>query len=114
MVTIPMVKLFLGIPQEDTLQDELLAEIIADANAIVLEYIGESALPTSLTWVVREMVITRYNRIGSEGLASVSEEGRSENYAQDLYNFGAYTTYLNSYINRQLGRPSGNGKARFL
>lgn len=112
-VTVENLKLYLGIPATDTVQDGLLAQILADASALVIGYIKEPAVDPSLEWVVREMAITRYNRIGSEGMKSISEEGKSETYAEDLYGFSAYSPFLNGYMETR-GLLSGRGRARFL
>ena len=103
------VKLYLGIT--DTLQDPLLTQIIADAETLVNDSVSAETLPESLQWIVREMAISRFNRIGSEGLKSESEEGRSATYADNI--FDAYVPYLDEYLQKS-GGTSGRGKARFL
>ena len=43
------------------------------------------------------MAVERYNRIGSEGIASESVDGKNVSYED---NFGNYKTYLDDYIFR--------------
>lgn len=89
-----IVKLYLGI--KDTLQDELLEQIIKDTTASVQSYINEDYLPEQFQYVVREVAIVRYNRIGSEGISQETEEGRSATYGTDP--LSPYHSTLDKYI----------------
>lgn len=103
------VKVYLGI--EDELQDSLLQQIIDDAIQRVCGYINEQILPLQLEWVVRELTIIRYNRIGSEGTKTDSEEGKSATYIDDP--FEQFVSTLDKYVEDN-NKPPTKGKARFL
>lgn len=105
-----IIKTYLGIT--DTLQDELLAQIITDYTTRVNNYIGEDILPARLEWIVRELSIIRYNAVGSEGFKSESEEGKSFTFTEGDP-FLSYLIYLDQYINSQTGIKS-RGKVKFL
>ncbi len=102
------VKVYIGI--QDELQDTLLLEIIKDMTQRVTGYIGDEALPTKLEWIVKELTIIRYNRIGSEGAKTDSEEGRSATYVDDP--FLEFVPTLDKYIEDNQ-KPPVKGKAKF-
>lgn len=108
MLTI--VKTYLGLG--DSLQDGLLNQIIGDYTKRVLNYIGEETLPESLNWVVRELTIMRYNRIGSEGYKSESEEGKSLTFKEGDP-FEAFRDDLDKYLESK-NKPTGTGRVKFL
>ena len=85
------VKILLGISEND----ELVHEIIELTKDKILNYINETELPNELEFVLVELAIQRYNRIGSEGIASESVDGKSVSYDDD---FEAYKPHLNFYM----------------
>ena len=87
------VKVILGI----TDNDELLIEILNITKSKILNYINKSELPMELEFVLIELSIQRYNRIGSEGIASENVDGKSVSYEAD---FEGYKVYLDDYINK--------------
>ena len=87
------IKTLLGISDNE----ELINEIIELTKSKILNYINETELPKELEFVLVELAIQRYNRIGSEGIASESVDGKSVSYEDD---FEKYKTYLDDYIHR--------------
>ena len=85
------VKILLGISEND----ELVHEIIELTKDKILNYINKTELPFELEFVLVELAIKRYNRIGSEGIASESVDGKSVSY-EDV--FENYKPYLDDYI----------------
>ena len=83
--------------------DELIYEIIELTKSKILNYINEVELPLELEFVLVELTIQRYNRIGSEGIASESVDGKSVSY-EDV--FKSYKPYLDDYISRS-GKSKG-------
>ena len=49
-------------------------------------------VPSDLSWVIVEVMVKRYNRLGSEGLLSQSAEGLSMTF--DSSDFEAYASIL--------------------
>ena len=93
------IKTLLGIPDND----ELIYEITELTKSKILNYINEVELPLELEFVLVELTIQRYNRIGSEGIASESVDGKSVSY-EDI--FENYKPYLDDYISRS-GKSKG-------
>ena len=79
-------------------QDSLIEEIYNIATQKILNIIGESTVPTELEWIVTELTIERFNRIGSEGIQSESVDGKSTTYNDN--DIEKYMSYINNYINR--------------
>ena len=76
---------------------ELIYEIIELTKSKILNYINKEELPKELEFILVELSIQRYNRIGSEGISSESVDGKSVSYEDDFEN---YKTYLDDYIFR--------------
>ena len=89
------IKVLLGISNNDN--EELLNEIVELTKSKILNYINKSELPLELEFVLIELSIQRYNRIGSEGIASENVDGKSVSYEAD---FEGYKVYLDDYISK--------------
>lgn len=108
--TLSKVKLLLGI--KDELQDELLTLLVSDSQERLVSYINQDSdsdikFPTGIDWVLREITVRRYNRIGDEGKTSSNESDVSVSWRDD--DIADYATYLNKYRKKRGGR----GIARF-
>ena len=93
------IKVMLGMGNNELLtdNDELLLEILDITKSKILNYINEAELPKELEFVLVELAIQRYNKIGSEGVASESVDGKTTSYEDDFKN---YKQYLDDYISR--------------
>lgn len=87
------IKLYIGI--EDSDSDELLFDIVEDVEAFICNYVNEASVNESLKWIVKELSIARYNRLGSEGLSSESIDARTNQFNDYL---SEYKPYLDKYI----------------
>ncbi len=103
-------KLMLGISTDDTSKDDLLKLLISSATARLKMLLGGAEPPESLAYVVREIAIIRFNKIGSEGLASHTVEGESMSFNED--DFAAFTDEIQAYLDSQ--KDNTRGKVRFL
>lgn len=103
-------KLMLGIDVNDSDQDEKLNLILQNTNARLKLLLGGIEPPEALQHIILEVSIIRFNRIGSEGMASHSVEGESLNYAED--DFAAFTDEIQAYLDSQ--KESTRGKVKFL
>jgi hypothetical protein len=70
-----------------------------------------TAVPNDLDYIVDEVAIARFNRIGSEGMASESMDGHSATY--DSSDFNAFERDIVDYINAHAPDVK-KGKVRFL
>ena len=88
------VKVLLGITNNDN--EELLREIIEITKSKILSYINEIEIPIELEFVLVELSIKRFNRIGSEGFTSETVDGKTMSYEES--EFEGYEKYLDDYI----------------
>ena len=77
--------------------ENLIYEIVNITESKILNYINATEMPKELEFVLIELAIQRFNRIGSEGIASESIDGKSVSYDDD---FVGYKHYLDDYISR--------------
>ena len=93
---IDRIKLLIG--TSDSSEDEdLISEIIEITKSKILNYINKAEIPNELEFVLIELAIRRFNRIGSEGIASESVDGRTTSYEDD---FESYKQYLDDYMSK--------------
>ena len=85
------IKTLLGI----TDNDELIYEIVEITKSKILNYINKEELPKELEFILVEMAVSRFNKIGSEGFSSESTDGKSISYEDD---FEIYKQYLDDYL----------------
>ncbi|WP_230397982.1 phage head-tail connector protein [Novisyntrophococcus fermenticellae] len=109
MTTLDDVKLLLGITDSD--MDGKLNLIIRNAEKQILAYLpdGIGFVPDPLQYIVTELAIVRFNRIGNEGMASYSQEGESITYGDDI---APYLSAIQAWISTQ--ESNNRGVVRFL
>ena len=71
---------------------------------------GVETTPPQLEYVVIEVSIIRFNRIGSEGVSSHSVEGESQTFTDD--DFKAYSKDIQAFLERQ--KEGTKGRLRFI
>lgn len=72
------IKILLGLTDDN--KDDLLTVLIALCKDEAIDFCNLEEYSTKLDSAVIGMVIERYNRIGTEGVSSVSSSGISESY----------------------------------
>ena len=87
------IKILLNI--QDDAQDELLSTLMGLCREEAYVYCNLPAYNEKLDFVVIQMVIERYNRIGSEGAISQSSSGVSADY--DSFYSDKVVRLLNKY-----------------
>lgn len=102
------IKLLLGISKEDESTDSLLNTLISLKSQRLKLALSSEVIPLSLEYIIIELVIAHYNKLGSEGLAAESVEGISRTYSND--GVDELTPYREA-IDIFLGKSSG--KFRF-
>lgn len=105
------IKILLNI--SDDKQDDLLNLIIKDSKDRLTGFINQDgmysiAYPVALDWIVRELTVRRFNRIGDEGKKTSSENDISSSWIEN--DLSDYVVYLDKY--RQ--KTGGRGIARFI
>lgn len=79
-------------------QDELLSELINITQEKIISYLNVGEIPKSLSWILVELVVQRFNRIGSEGLTTESVDGKQNSYIED--ELSPYKVYLDEYASQ--------------
>lgn len=103
-------KLLLGIDLTDTDRDDLLKLIISNTTARLKIFLGGIDPPEDLDHIIIDVAISRYNRIGSEGLSSHTVEGESQSFTEN--DFDEFTDEIQAYLDSL--STSSRGKVRFL
>lgn len=103
-------KLMLGISADDTSIDEKLLLIISTATARLKLLLGGIEPPDSMKYIIREVAIMRFNKIGSEGVTSHTVEGESLHFVDS--DFAAFADEIQAFLDTQKGNV--RGKVRFL
>lgn len=104
MNTLERVKMFLGIKDND--RNDLLNEIIWFNETKLTGYIGVSSLPLDLEWIVVELSIERFNKMGNEGISRQRIDSNDLTFEDS---FSKYLVYLDEYMNKKNKR-----RVRFL
>ncbi len=103
-------KLMLGIASNDTDRDSLLNLIISSATGRLTTLLGGLEPPESLSYIILDVCIRRFNRIGSEGMESHTVEGESITFSAS--DFAGFEDDIQAYLDTQ--NENARGKVRFL
>lgn len=107
--TLVTLRTLLGIPDDS--RDALLTTIVSAVQARLLLLLGgASEVPEGLAYIVPEVAVIRYNRIGSEGMSSHSVEGETVAYADN--DFAGYMGEIEAYLDEQ--QTTKRGRVRFM
>ncbi|MFP3357585.1 phage head-tail connector protein [Planococcus sp. SIMBA_143] len=103
------IKRALGLPlgTENTEDDFLLEQFIEMySNALMLE-INETTIPSQLDFILVEVVVSRWNRRGSEHLKAESVDVVSNTFYEDI--FSPYKFFIETYKSNQKPVPIKTG-----
>ena len=103
-------KILLGIPLDDITLDEKLNVIIRSTQSRLKALLGGMDGPEELAYIVTDVSVIRFNKIGSEGLSSHSVEGESLSFLEN--DFAGYMDDIQAYLDKQ--KDATKGKVRFL
>lgn len=95
---IAMVKPIIGVELDDTSIDVVLSSIldITIPEALILIQPKTPKIPLELDFVISQILIIRYNRIGSEGKVSSSQDGYSETW-HERSDFDPYKPIISAW-----------------
>lgn len=94
---------------DDSAVINVIEDCVDVATSRLLVRIGAEVVPEQLGYIVREVAIKRYNRIGSEGVASHTVEGESQSWNED--DFEPFEADINAYL---ASIHNGKAKIKFL
>lgn len=101
-------KTLLGITGTDL--DTKLQLLLDFATSRLTLLLGGIEPPESMEHIIVEVSVNRFNRIGSEGMASHSVEGESVSFTTD--DFSAFSDEIQAFLESQ--SESKKGRLRFL
>lgn len=103
-------KLLLDLTDSDSELDGKLNLIIEQSKKKVLAYLPNVTLvPDELSYIVLELSVVRFNRIGNEGMTNYSQDGESIAYGDDMSN---YEADIKAWLLKQV--DNDRGVVRFL
>ncbi len=93
--SIERIKTLLGI--EDELQDKALKIIIENVTSHLSSMIKKD-VPEKLNFVIEEIAIRRFNRLGTEGMKAESVEGHKIDFYDLEKDFVPYLDIIDQYV----------------
>lgn len=103
-------KILLGIPENDTSQDSKLNLILSGTRSRLKALLGGQEPPDTLNYIITDVAVIRFNKIGSEGLSSHTVEGESLSFSDN--DFAGYMDDIQTYLDSK--KEAKKGKVRFL
>lgn len=102
MAVLENVKKLLSI--NDDKQDELLEIIInnTEKRLISLLPVDIEEVPERLEYIIEEVAVKRFNRVGAEGMTQESVDGRSNTFQAN--DFDEYMDVIDQYTPRTTGK----------
>lgn len=103
--------LLLGLSDvEDDVKEKV--QTIIDLTEQRLELMLGTAVPSALSYIVVEVAIARFNRIGSEGTSHHSVQGEAMTWADD--DFEPYKDDIQAWLDAQDDPTITRGRLRFI
>lgn len=104
----------LGLENVDEALEEKINNIISLTESRLKNLLGgASSIPDALGYIVVEVSIRRYNRIGSEGLASHTVEGETMTWPDD--DFTPYNDDIQAWLDANPEEAeTSRGRVRFI
>lgn len=103
-------KVLLGLDKSDTTLDEKLGLLLTSAEGRLKLLIGAEVVPSQLAYIVTEVAVIRFNKIGSEGLATHTVAGEHMTFVAD--DFSGYKADIQAYLDGL--EDTKRGRLRFL
>lgn len=101
-------KLMLGLSDDDL--DNKLTYILDTTASRLKVLLGGIEPPEELEYIIIEVSIIRFNKIGSEGISSQSVEGESLQFSDN--DFAGFLDDIQSFLDNK--KEIGKGKVKFL
>ena len=94
------VKALLGLTDDS--RDSLLNSLIKLVSARLCTFLGVKEVPDELSYIVTELTVRRFNRIGSEGFKQHTLEGEAIQFESD--DFSDFAADINAWKEKQEGQ----------
>lgn len=102
----------LGLENPTTAMRDRVETIVELTEQRLMLMLGQSTIPEALSYVVVEVTIARFNRIGSEGLSSHSVQSESMTWSDD--DFKPYLNDIQTWLDAQEDPQTNRGRVRFI
>lgn len=89
---------------EDNKKDKLLETLISLKGRKLNGALGSENVPVELEYIVIELVVNHYNRLGSEGVMTRSVEGISTSFADSAKELEPYEDAIAKFLNKTSGQ----------
>ena len=89
---------------EDNKKDKLLETLILLKGRKLNSALGSETTPVELEYIIIELVINHYNKLGSEGVSIRSVEGISTHYADSANELEPYSKAIAKHLNKNTGQ----------
>ncbi len=104
-------RILLGLPEElDEATEKMLLTILKAAKQRLKFKLDGLEPPEELNYIIVDISIKRFNRIGSEGTTIHQVEGESRSFADD--DFAEYEEDIKRYLDKQ--KDVQKGRMRFI
>lgn len=103
-------KEMLGFAEDDTGIDKKLNLILHNARQRLKNLLGGINPPSELDYIILDVAVIRFNRIGSEGLDAHTVEGESLSFSEN--DFEGFSSDIQAWLNSQ--SKNTRGKVRFI
>lgn len=107
------IKRRLGIAPDDTKEDDLLSDLVEDAESYFKGLTGEATIDNKYGYMIENVVYKLYGRKGSEGVTSETVDGYAVTYEDWDNLFKPYMAILNKDFGLD-GSQRQKGKVTFL
>ena len=107
------IKRRLGIAPDDTKEDELLSDLVEDAESYFKGLTRETTIDSKYAYMIENVVYKLYGRKGSEGVTSETVDGYAVTYEDWDNLFKPYMAILNKDFGLD-GSQRQKGKVMFL
>mgnify|MGYP000902497658 CR=1 FL=1 len=82
-----IIKGLLGLEEADTSKDKKISDIVILVSKRLNMRLGTTEVPTELEYIVIEVSIARFNRIGNEGMSSYSQTEENISFSRMFEEF---------------------------
>lgn len=104
LTTAQQVKILIEGSTDDRLN--VIEDLTRQRLARLLRLSESESVPTKFNYIIQEVMLKRFNRIGNEGFKSYSEAGEALTFPDS--DFDEYQNEIQSYL-----EENGNGKERY-
>ena len=111
IVLLSDLKELLGLPEEEHSLDRRLTLILTGTKKRLKFLLGGLDPPDEMDYILLDVSIIRYNKLGSEGLSSHSVEGEILSWSDN--DFSGYMDDINAYLDER-NKNKRKGGFKFL